>query len=121
MTSNASQLRAIMSNPNHEFYKLLIWLLIISVILQISSGIVLIVSDFYKSQIKEKDRQNQKRRKILNFIALAMMMVITSLNVLITAFNTPSSIVHRTATPSASQQPVFSSSNYQLHSNHTEL
>ena len=124
MTSNASQLRSVMSNPGHEFYWLLIYLLIFSVILQICSGMVMIVSDFFKSQIKEKDRQNQKKRKRLNFVALAIMMLITSLNVIITAFNTPNSTVYQTMAaqpvPQA-QQPMFSSSDYQLHSNHTEL
>ena len=123
MTSNASQLRSVMSNPDHEFYRLLIWLLILSVILQILSGIVLIWSDFYKSQIKEKDRQNQKKRKVMNFVALAMMMVITSLNILITAFNTPGGTFRQTTVtvPKTPQQPVFSSADYQLHLNHTEL
>ena len=121
MTSNASQLRAVMSNPGHEFYQFLIWLLVVSVILQIVSGLVLIISDFYKSQIKEKDRQNQKKRKTLNFVALGIMMLITSLNVIITAFNTPSSTVYRTGSVPPTQQPMFSSSDYQLHSNHTEL
>ena len=123
MTSNASQLRFIMSNPEHEFYQLLIGLLIISVILQILSGIVLIVSDYYKSQIKEKDRQNQRKRKVMNFVALAMMMLITSVNILITAFNTPSAHVYRSseAVPNVAQQPLFSPADYQLHSNHSEL
>lgn len=121
MTSNASQLRSVLSNPDHEFYNLLMYLLIASVVLQILSGIVLIVADFHKSQIKEKDRQNQKKRKTMNFVALAIMMVITSLNVLITAFNTPSNVVYRTVEAGPPPQPVFSPANYQLHTNHTEL
>ncbi|WAR14689.1 NINJ1-like protein, partial [Mya arenaria] len=89
LTSNATQLRAVLSNPEHDFYRFLLILIGLSITLQIISGVLLVVSDFYKTQVKEKDRQNQRKRKTLSFISLAMVMIVTALNILISTFYTP--------------------------------
>lgn len=115
LTSNATQLRAILSNPDHQFYTFLVWLIALSVVLQVISGILLIMSDFFKTQVKEKDRQNQRKRKLLNFVALAMVMVVTALNILISAFYAPAS--HHTV---VKNEPQFSSAEF-AGTEHSEL
>lgn len=121
LTSNATQLRAVMSNPEHEFYRLLIWLIALSVVLQILSGILLIMSDFYKTQVKEMDRQNQRKRKMLNFVSLSMVMVVTALNILISAFYAPAPSHHTVVAHEMKDVPKFSSAEPLGSTNHTEL
>lgn len=124
LTSNATQLRAVLSNLDHEFYYLLIWLITLSISLQILSSILLLMSDYYKTDVKEKDRQNQKKRKFLNFLSLAMVTVVTSLNILISVFSTSSYQAAQTQ-PSTAQGkmmpdiPQFSTS--VPHSSRSEL
>lgn len=124
LTSNASQLRAILANPEHDFYTLLVWMIGISIVLQITSGVLLLMSDYFKTQIKEKDRQNQKKRKLLNFLSLSLVLVVTSLNILIATFSVPvshqgqgSQGVYRGRT----EVPLFASQQPFSYTNHTEL
>ncbi|XP_052820777.1 ninjurin-B-like [Mya arenaria] len=126
LTSNATQLRAVLSNPDHDFYRFLLILIGLSITLQIISGVLLVVSDFYKTQVKEKDRQNQRKRKTLSFISLTMVMIVTALNILISAFYTPDvhgTNHHRHAHPQTPSEPIFSQSSYagSEPTSHTEL
>jgi len=86
LTSNATQLRSVLSNPHHDFHTLLLVLISLSIIFQVTSGVLMIVSDFYKTQVKVTDQQNQRKRKVLNFISLALVMIVTALNIMISAF-----------------------------------
>ena len=121
LTGNATQLRAVLANPAHDFYMLLIWFIVTSVILQIISSILLIMSDFFKTQVKEKDRQNQRKRKMLNFISLAMVTITTALNILISAFYSPVSAQQTVVTNIVKEVPVFSPGDIIGSTNHTEL
>ncbi|XP_052760779.1 ninjurin-B-like [Mya arenaria] len=126
LTSNATQLRAVLSNPEHDFYRFLLILIGLSITLQIISGVLLVVSDFYKTQVKEKDRQNQRKRKTLSFISLAMVMIVTALNILISTFYTPDvhgTNHHRHSHSQTPSEPNFSQSSYAgpVPSSHTEL
>ncbi|XP_045161597.2 uncharacterized protein LOC123526490 [Mercenaria mercenaria] len=119
LTSNATQLRAVLSNPEYEFYTLLLWLIGLSIVLQILSAVLLIMSDFFKTQVKEKDRQNQRKRKVLNFLSLTLVTIVMSLNVLISAFSTPSYPQQISQQKVNVEVPVFSSPD--IHGAHSEL
>lgn len=122
LTSNATQLRALIADPGHQFYTLLLWLIGFSISLQITSGVLLIMSDYFKTQVKEKDLQHQKKRKLLSFLSLSLVTIVTSLNVMISAFNTPSNqqgqVYNHGHKPDV---PVFSSADLYRGLNHTEL
>lgn len=120
LTSNATQLRSVLSNPGNEFYTLLLWLIGISIVLQILSGVLLIISDYHKTQVKEKDLQNLRKRKLLSFMSLALVSLVTSLNVLIAAFSTPS-YPQQQVYQQKNDVQVFSSANLHWRDNHTEL
>jgi len=124
LTSNATQLRSVLSNPHHDFYTLLLVLISLSIIFQVTSGVLMIVSDFYKTQVKVTDQQNQRKRKVLNFISLVLVMIVTALNIMISAFY--STDYHPRATSGGpsypGQEPAFSSQPYHhTHSQHAEL
>lgn len=121
LTSNSTQLRAVLSNPDHEFYTLLLWLIGLSIVLQMLSAVLLIMSDYFKTQVKEKDLQNQSKRKLMNFLSLALVTIVTSLNVLISAFSTPSYPKEMIQQRLQADIPIFSSVNIPWGHNHTEL
>lgn len=110
LTSNATQLRAVLSNPKHEFYNLLLWLIGLSIVLQLLSAVLLIASDFLKTQVKEKDRKNQGKRKFLNFLSLTLVTIVMSLNVLISAFSSPAAFPQQlSADEVGGNNPAYSS------------
>lgn len=121
LTSNATQLRAVMSNPHQEFYVLLLWLIASSIVLQVLSSILHLTSDFFKTHVKEKDIQSQEKRRLLDFISLAMVMITTALNVLISAFYTPSAVQQVVVNKVNSETPVFSQADITSSTSHTEL
>ena len=115
LTTHATQLRTVISNKEHEFYDILIWMITISIAMQVLSGILLLASDFFKTQDKITDRQNQKKRKVLSFISLCIVAINTPLKILISAF-------YIAQEPHINNKiaPSFSPSSYSLF-NHTEL
>lgn len=121
LTSNSTQLRAVLSNPDHEFYTLLLWLIGLSIVLQVLSAVLLIMSDYFKTQVKEKDLQHQRKRKLMNFLSLALVTIVTSLNVLISAFSTPSYPREMIQQRLNGDIPIFSSADIPWRHNHTEL
>ncbi|KAL4221818.1 hypothetical protein ACF0H5_020072 [Mactra antiquata] len=124
LSSNATQLRTVLTNNEHDFYKLLLWLITLSIILQVLSSVLLLMSDYFKTDVKEKDEANQGKRKFLNFLSLAMVTVVTSLNILISVFSSPTSHVSVSHTPPSTPTgrmnvPQFSESS--LHGSRSEL
>jgi hypothetical protein len=114
LTSNATQLRAVLSNPSYEFYTLLLWLIGLSIVLQLLSAVLLISSDFLKTQVKEKDRKNQGKRKFLNFLSLTLVTIVMSLNVLISAFSSPTTFQQHVPSGEVRRDiPAFSSPDIQ--------
>lgn len=120
LTSNATHLRTVLSDSEHDFYWLLIVLITASITLQVISGVLLIMADYFKTQVKEKDRQTQGRRKLLNFVSLAMVMIVTSLNILISVFSSSGS--SRVLVKSVkNEMPEFVSESFKYSQSHNEL
>ncbi|KAL5013698.1 hypothetical protein ScPMuIL_007968 [Solemya velum] len=89
LTSNATQLRCVLSSPDYQFYSLLLFLIGVSIVLQLLAGVMLLLSDYYKTQLKERAKLYRDRRKLLSFMVLAITLHITAANVLISAFYNP--------------------------------
>ncbi|XP_033730577.1 uncharacterized protein LOC117319984 [Pecten maximus] len=87
LTSNATQLRSVLMDPDHTFRELLLWLLILSICLQVTSTLLLILADAFKSNDTEKDNSNSRRH--LTFSSMALTILVTVANILISAFYMP--------------------------------
>lgn len=85
LTSNATQLRTILMDPDHTFRELLFWLLILSICLQVTSTLLLILADAFKSD----DTSNSNSRRRLTFSSIALTTLVTVANILISAFYMP--------------------------------
>ncbi|KAJ0173986.1 hypothetical protein K1T71_010132 [Dendrolimus kikuchii] len=84
LTSNASQLKYVLQvGPKHEFYTLLVWLISISIVLQVVSAMVaVILGSIFNIN---KDYQVYKAN-LLNDISLMFKLISITLNVIITIF-----------------------------------
>lgn len=94
LTSNATQLRSLLLDPNHTFYHLCLYLLVISIGLQICSTILMLISDFLKSTNTGKAQSRHELRKALQFMSVAVVSFVTMSNVLISVFLTPTDVRH---------------------------
>ncbi|XP_022243959.1 ninjurin-1-like isoform X3 [Limulus polyphemus] len=87
LTANASQLKYLLQmGERHEFYHLMITLISISIILQISAGVIMIV----KSRFNINKEWHHRRADILNNILTWIIFAITILNVFISSFGVQS-------------------------------
>ncbi|XP_076369978.1 ninjurin-1-like isoform X2 [Tachypleus tridentatus] len=83
LTANASQLKLLLHvGQRHDFYYLLLTLISISIILQLSAGVIMTV----KSRFNINKERNHRRADILNDILTWMIFVITILNIFISSF-----------------------------------
>ncbi|XP_076345511.1 ninjurin-1-like isoform X2 [Tachypleus tridentatus] len=83
LTANASQLKYLLQmGERHEFYHLMVTLISISIILQISAGLVMIV----KSRFNINKEWHHRRADILNNTLTWIIFAITILNVFISCF-----------------------------------
>ncbi|OWF45330.1 ninjurin-1-like isoform X2 [Mizuhopecten yessoensis] len=94
LTSNATQLRSILMDTDHTFRNMLIGLLIASVFLQVTSTLLLILADSFKTNDIE---QNPNTRRRLSFSSLALTTLVTVVNILISAFHVPGEPRSRTS------------------------
>uniref|UniRef100_A0A8C4QLF8 Ninjurin 2 n=1 Tax=Eptatretus burgeri TaxID=7764 RepID=A0A8C4QLF8_EPTBU len=91
LMANASQLKAVIEQPNNPYYTALITFISISIFLQVIVGVLLVF--IVKSDVTNPDKQH--RVDTINNIATGLVFVIVVVNIFITAFG-----VHRT-TPEA--------------------
>ncbi|XP_069685562.1 ninjurin-2-like isoform X2 [Periplaneta americana] len=85
LTANASQLKYVLQvGHQHEFYTLMVWLISISIVLQACQGVlyVMLGSAFNINKTKDQGRAN-----IWNNTVLAIGIVTTIINIIISAFD----------------------------------
>ncbi|KAJ9583416.1 hypothetical protein L9F63_022237, partial [Diploptera punctata] len=83
LTANASQLKYVLQvGHQHEFYTLMVWLISISIILQVCVGVIFLVIGGLDIN-KHKD---QRAAVILNDVTLIMVFVISLINVIVSGF-----------------------------------
>uniref|UniRef100_UPI00358ED10D ninjurin-2-like isoform X2 n=1 Tax=Myxine glutinosa TaxID=7769 RepID=UPI00358ED10D len=88
LMANASQLKAVIEQPNNPYYTALITFISISIFFQVVVGVLLVF--IVKSDVTNPDKQYQV--DTLNNIATGLVFVIVVVNIFITAFG-----VHRTS------------------------
>ncbi|GLV39847.1 Ninjurin C [Carabus blaptoides fortunei] len=85
LTANASQLKYILQvGQKHEFYTLMLSLIIISIILQALQGVLCV---FLGSSLNINKEHEQDKANTTNNICLALNIVIVTLNIIISAFD----------------------------------
>ncbi|XP_030371072.1 ninjurin-2 isoform X2 [Scaptodrosophila lebanonensis] len=83
LTANASQLKYILHvGKQHQFYTLMLTLISLSIVLQILVGILFVVI----GSLNINKRKDQAAANILNDIILAMVFVISVVNIIISGF-----------------------------------
>lgn len=85
LTANASQLKYVLQvGQQHEFYTLMVWLISISIVLQACQGVlyVMLGSAFNINKAKDQNAAN-----IWNNVVLAMGIITSVVNVIISAFD----------------------------------
>ncbi|KAK7790744.1 hypothetical protein R5R35_013098 [Gryllus longicercus] len=89
LTANASQLKYILQvGKEHEFYTLMVTLISVSIILQAAQGILCLVLGSTYNINKPKE---QRKANAWNNVALALNVLITGVNVVLSAFDMRSS------------------------------
>ncbi|XP_023710257.1 ninjurin-2 isoform X1 [Cryptotermes secundus] len=105
LTANASQLKYVLQlGHQHEFYTLMVWLISISIVLQACQGVLYVMLGSSFNINKSKD---QRAANVWNNVVLAMGIVTTILNVIISAFDMRETDMvgfNSTTTPSAPSQ-----------------
>ncbi|XP_064606342.1 ninjurin-1-like isoform X2 [Liolophura sinensis] len=83
LMANASQLKALLNiGPSHEFYYIVLGLLIVSIILQVITGILLLVL----GTLDITDKEKQKAANALNNVAVCFIFLITVVNIFVSSF-----------------------------------
>ncbi|XP_045470231.1 ninjurin-2-like isoform X4 [Harmonia axyridis] len=83
LTANASQLKYILQvGPKHEFYTLMLSLIIVSIILQLAVAILFVII----GGMNINKERNKKAALILNDIILVFIFLIAIVNILISGF-----------------------------------
>jgi len=90
LTANASQLKYVLQvGVEHQFYTVLLVLIVTSIIFQVLAGILFLVL----AGLNINDTKHHKTATILNNVAVAVIFIITVLNVIISTFG-----IHHTDT-----------------------
>ncbi|XP_037913384.1 ninjurin-2-like isoform X1 [Hermetia illucens] len=85
LAANASQLKFILSvGEKHEFYHIILWLVVASIILQVIQAIICIILGLVLN-INQVDEQ--KAADIVNNICLCVVVLIVAVNVIISGFD----------------------------------
>lgn len=85
LTANASQLKYVLQvGHQHEFYTLMVWLISISIVLQACQGVLYVMLGSAFNINKSKD---QSAANVWNNVVLAMGIVTTIVNIIISAFD----------------------------------
>ncbi|XP_033607959.1 ninjurin-1 isoform X3 [Cryptotermes secundus] len=83
LTANASQLKYVLQlGHQHEFYTLMVWLISISIVLQVSVGVILLVV----GGLDINRHGDQRPAIILNDVTLIMIFIISLINVVVSGF-----------------------------------
>lgn len=86
LLANASQLKSVVeAGPSHSYYIVLFTMIILSILLQIVTGLMLLWVGARESKSKDEDDVNEHTNR-LNNITIAMVFLITVLNIFITSF-----------------------------------
>ncbi|XP_077286909.1 ninjurin C [Arctopsyche grandis] len=84
LTANASQLKYILQvGEKHEFYTLLLTLITVSIVLQVTAGVLFVVLGSFFDLNKPEDH---KKADILNNVCLAINVLIVSVDVIVNVF-----------------------------------
>ncbi|XP_037089202.1 ninjurin-2-like isoform X3 [Pollicipes pollicipes] len=87
LTANASQLRYVLQvGEQHEFYTLMVTLISVSIILQVLIGVLSLSLNLLRDCRLDRD-EYAKSANAINYTSLAFVFVITTTNVLISAFD----------------------------------
>jgi len=90
LTANASQLKYVLQvGVEHQFYTVLLVLIVTSIIFQVLAGILFLVL----ASLNINDTKHHNTATILNNVAVAVIFIITVLNVIISTFG-----IHHTDT-----------------------
>lgn len=84
LSANANQLRHTLQAPDHQFYFMSLILIITSLIIQVTVGILLIVNTNYTSPKRGESRGSYAN--VLNNSITAGVLLISAINVFISAF-----------------------------------
>merc|ERR1711915_1004039 len=83
LTANASQLKYVLQvGVEHQFYSVLLVLIVTSIIFQVLAGILFLVLP----SLNINDTKHHKTANILNNVAVAVIFIITVLNAIISTF-----------------------------------
>ncbi|XP_014773313.1 ninjurin-1 isoform X2 [Octopus bimaculoides] len=96
LMSNASQLKAILDvGEAHDYYHALVAIVIISISLQVITGILLLIL----GSLKDHTERHVRRANILNNIIIGFILFITVANIFITAFGVQFSQKNKSPNP----------------------
>ncbi|XP_064611010.1 ninjurin-1-like isoform X2 [Liolophura sinensis] len=86
LLANASQLKSVVEvGPSHSYYVFLFTMIVLSICLQIVTGLMLLWVGARESKSKDEDDVNEHTNR-LNNITIAMVFLITVVNIFITSF-----------------------------------